>query len=153
MPMPVALPNLIINGRTYLAQPRVAIPLPDLAAIQKDSYELFFKEGLKELFEEISPVRDFIGRDLELYFDDYYLDEAKHDELTARSRNTSFEAPLRVKTRLVNKRSGEIKEQEVYLGDFPLMTDRGTFIINGVERVVVSQLIRSAGVGFSCVIT
>jgi DNA-directed RNA polymerase subunit beta len=147
--MPDALPLLSLNGRTYVSQPRVAMPLPDLAAIQKDSYELFFKEGLKELFEEISPVRDFIGRDLELYFDDYYLDEPKHDELTARARNTSFEAPLRVKTRLVNKRSGEIKEQEVYLGDFPLMTDRGTFIINGVERVVVSQLIRSAGVVFS----
>lgn len=123
--------------------------LPDLTAIQKESYELFFKGGLRELFDEISPVRDFIGRDLELYFDDFYLDEPKHDELTARSRNTSYESPLRIKTRLVNKRSGEIKEQEVYLGDFPLMTNRGTFIINGVERVVVSQLIRSAGVIFN----
>ncbi len=147
--MPDALQLQTISGRTYTAKPRIAAPLPDLAAIQKDSYELFFKEGLHELFEEVSPIHDFIGRDLELFIDDYYLDEPKVDELTARARNTSYEAPMRVKTRLVNKRSGEIKEQEVYLGDFPLMTNRGTFIINGVERVVVSQLIRSAGVVFS----
>src|SRR4030042_3561025 len=126
-----------------------AMPLQDLIEIQKRSYAWFFKEGLKELFEEISPIRDIIGRDLELYFGDYYLDEPKFDEVRAKSRNTTFEAPLRVQTKLVNKRTGVVKEQEIYLGDFPLMTDRGTFIINGIERVVVSQLIRSAGVFFT----
>ncbi|MDP3986117.1 MAG: DNA-directed RNA polymerase subunit beta [Candidatus Veblenbacteria bacterium] len=126
-----------------------AIPLPDLIEVQRSSYDWFFKEGLKELFDEISPIRDFIGRDLELYFLDYYLDEPKFDEVTARAKNTTFEAALRVKTQLVNKRSGEIKEQQVYLGDFPIMTPRGTFVINGIERVVVSQLIRSAGVFFT----
>ncbi|MBI5466847.1 MAG: DNA-directed RNA polymerase subunit beta, partial [Candidatus Kerfeldbacteria bacterium] len=99
--------------------------------------------------EEISPVKDFIGRDLELSFLDYYLDEPKFDEVTAKAKNVTFEAALRVQVRLVNKKTGEIKEQEIYLGDFPLMTDRGTFIVNGIERVVVSQLIRSAGVFFT----
>jgi len=125
------------------------MPLPDLIEIQKRSYAWFFKEGLKELFEEISPVKDFIGRDLELYFGNYFLDEPKFDEVRAKERNATYEAPLRVQSKLVNKRTGIVKEQEIYLGDFPLMTDRGTFIINGIERVVVSQLIRSAGVFFT----
>ncbi len=123
--------------------------MPDLIEAQKNSYNWFLKQGLVELFEEVSPIRDFIGRDLELYFGDYYLDEPKFDEVTARAKNTTFEAALRVLTRLVNKRTGEIKEQQVYLGDFPVMTPRGTFVINGIERVVVSQLIRSAGVFFT----
>jgi len=126
-----------------------AIPLLDLIEIQKESYLWFFKKGLKELFEEISPIRDFSGRDLELYFLDYRLEDPKFDEVYARERNTTYEAPLRVKTKLKNTRTGESKEQEIYLGDFPLMTDKGTFIINGVERVVVSQLVRSAGAFFT----
>src|SRR3989344_3091976 len=133
------------HGRRTFTPLKDAIPLPDLIEIQLSSYDWFFTEGLKELFEEISPIRDFIGRDLELYFLDYYLDEPKFDEKTARAKNTTFEAALRVKTQLVNQRTGEIKEQQVYLGDFPIMTPRGTFVINGIERVVVSQLIRSAG--------
>jgi DNA-directed RNA polymerase subunit beta len=135
--------------RKYFTTLREAIPLTDLIEVQKKSNDWFFSEGLKELFDEISPIKDFIGRDLELYFLDYYLDEPKFDEVTAKSKNVTFEAPLRVNVRLVNKRTNEVKEQEVYLGDFPLMTDRGTFIINGVERVVVTQLIRSAGVFFT----
>jgi len=113
------------------------------------SYEWFFDEGLKELFDEVNPIKDFIGRDLELYFTNFYLDEPKFSEVVAREKNITYEAPLRVLAKLVNKRTGEIKEQEVYFGDFPLMTDRGTFIINGIERVIVSQIIRSAGVFFS----
>ncbi|MFH0952111.1 MAG: DNA-directed RNA polymerase subunit beta [Patescibacteria group bacterium] len=135
--------------RKFFTTLHEAIPLPDLIEIQKRSYEWFFRDGLRELFEEISPIRDFIGRDLELYFGDYYLDEPKFDEVTAKAKNVTFEAALRVQTRLVNKKTGEIKEQEIYLGDFPLITQRGTFIINGIERVVVSQLIRSAGVFFT----
>lgn len=126
-----------------------SIPLPDLIEIQRASYDWFFAEGLKELFDEISPIRDFIGRDLELYFLDYKLDDPKFDEVTARAKNTTFESALRVRTQLTNKRTGEIKEQQVYLGDFPIMTPRGTFVINGIERVVISQLIRSAGVFFT----
>ncbi|MFC1687473.1 DNA-directed RNA polymerase subunit beta [Patescibacteria group bacterium] len=135
--------------RKYFTQVKETAPLPNLIEVQRHSYDWFFREGLRELFEEITPVKDFIGRDLELYFLDYYLDEPRFDEQTAHSKNVTFEAPLRVETKLVNKKTGEIKEQEIYLGDFPLMTDRGTFIVNGIERVVVSQLIRSAGVFFT----
>jgi DNA-directed RNA polymerase subunit beta len=137
------------TARKFFTDLREAIPLTDLVEVQKKSYDWFFKEGLKELFDEISPIKDFIGRDLELYMLDYYLDEPKFDEVTAKAKNTTFEAPLRVNVRLTNKKTNEIKEQEIYLGDFPVMTERGTFIINGVERVVVSQLIRSAGVFFT----
>ena len=138
-----------IAERKYFTQVKERLPLPNLIEVQRHSYDWFFREGLRELFEEITPVKDFIGRDLELYFLNYYLDEPRFDELTARAKNVTFEAPLRVETKLVNKKTGEIKEQEIYLGDFPLMTDRGTLIINGIERVVVSQLIRSAGVFFT----
>ncbi len=125
------------------------VSLPNLIEIQLNSYHWFLDRGLKELLEEINPITDFTGKDLELYFEDYYLDEPKYDEVTAKNKNISHEAPLRCKVRLVMKKTGEIKEQEIYLGDFPIMTDRGTFIINGVERVVVSQLIRSPGVFFT----
>lgn len=141
-------PHLLRERKTFTPI-KDAISLPDLIEIQKSSYQWFFDEGLKELFDEISPIHDFIGRDLELYFLDYYLDEPKFDEVTASAKNTSYEAALRVKIRLVNKKTGEIKEQQVYLGDFPVMTPRGTFVVNGIERVVVSQLIRSAGVFFT----
>lgn len=138
------------NNRFYFSEKgSQVIDPPNLIEVQRDSYEWFLKEGLKELFDEINPIRDYVGRDLELYFLDYFLDEPKFDETTARERNTTYEAALRVKTKLINKRTGEIKEQEVYLTDFPLMTDRGTFIINGIERVIVSQLIRSPGVFFT----
>ena len=124
-------------------------PMPDLIEIQKDSYAWFLKEGLAELFDEINPIVDFIGRDLELHFDDYALDEPKFSEIESREKNITYEAALRVKVRLLNKKTNDASVQEVFLGDFPLMTDKGTFIINGIERVVVSQLIRSAGVMFT----
>jgi DNA-directed RNA polymerase subunit beta len=126
-----------------------AMDVPDLIEVQRRSYRWFFEEGIRELFDEITPIKDFIGRDLELYFDEYYLDEPKFDEKTSREKNVTFEAPLRVKTRLVNLRTKDVKEQEIYLGDLPIMTPRGTFVINGVERVVVSQLVRSAGAFFT----
>ena len=122
---------------------------PDLTEIQLRSHEWFFKSGIKELFEEISPIRDYTGKEFELYFDDYYFDEPKNDEFQSRYKDLTYEAPLRAKLRLINKATKAVKEQEVYFGDFPLMTPRGTFIINGVERVVVSQLIRSPGVYFT----
>jgi len=138
-----------MSKRKSFSELSEVMPMPDLIEIQTDSYKWFLKEGLAELFDEINPVTDFIGRDLELYFEDYYLDEPKFSELESREKNITFEAPLRVKTRLLNKKSGRSLNQEVFLGDFPLMTDKGTFIINGIERVVVSQLIRSAGVMFT----
>ncbi|MFH1098801.1 MAG: DNA-directed RNA polymerase subunit beta [Candidatus Uhrbacteria bacterium] len=137
------------HDRKWISPVRTAMELPDLVEVQKDSYRWFLKDGIRELFEEISPIGDFIGRDLELHMGDYYFDEPKFDEVTSRAKNLTFEAPLRVKARLRNKRTGETREQEVYLGDFPMMTPRGTFVINGVERVVISQITRSAGVLFT----
>ena len=135
--------------RKFFTDIRDRIPLPDLIEVQKESYKWFFEDGMKELFEEVSPITDFTGRDLELYFEDYYIDEPKFDEVTCREKNITFEAPLRVVTRLVNKRTGKEDKQEIYLGDIPVMTDRGTFVVNGIERVVVSQLIRSPGAFFT----
>lgn len=123
--------------------------VPNLIEIQVDSYEWFLKEGLKEVFTDISPIEDYTGN-LILEFVDYSLDEKpKYDIEECKERDTTYCAPLKVKVRLINKETGEIKEQEVFMGDFPLMTDRGTFIINGAERVIVSQLVRSPGVYYS----
>ncbi|MEI6529568.1 MAG: DNA-directed RNA polymerase subunit beta [Candidatus Falkowbacteria bacterium] len=138
-----------MSKRKSFSELQEVMPMPDLIEIQKDSYDWFLKEGLAELFDEINPVTDFIGRDLELYFEDYYLDEPKFSEVESREKNITYEAPLRVKTRLLNKKTNKAINQEVFLGDFPLMTEKGTFIVNGIERVVVSQLIRSAGVMFT----
>ena len=144
------MPNKIkAEKRIKFASIEKTFPLPDLIEIQKDSYNWFLKEGLTDLFEEVFPITDFIGRNLELHLDKYYLDEAKFDEVVSRAKNVTYEASLRAQVRLVNKKTEQVVTQEVFLGDFPLMTKNGTFIINGIERVVVSQLIRSAGVIFS----
>lgn len=137
------------DERKSFAKAPTVLPLPDLVEVQKNSYDWFLREGIRELLHEVSPIHDFIGRDLELYFDNCYLDEPKFDEKTSKSKNINYEAPIRVKARLINKRTAEAKEQEIYLGDIPLMTDRGTFVINGVERAIVSQLVRSPGVYFT----
>ncbi|PIR04624.1 MAG: DNA-directed RNA polymerase subunit beta [Candidatus Liptonbacteria bacterium CG11_big_fil_rev_8_21_14_0_20_35_14] len=122
---------------------------PKLDAIQKNSFAWLESRGLKELFSEISPVSDYTGKEFDLFFDDYYFDQPKYTEEQSRYKDTTYEAALRAKLRLVNKITKEADTQEVYLGDFPIMTGRGTFIINGVERVVVSQLVRSPGVYFT----
>ena len=123
--------------------------LPNLIAVQKNSYDWFLKEGLKEVFNDISPISDYAGS-LVLEFVDYYLEETpKYSEEEAKDRDANFSCPLKVKVRLINKETEEVKEQEVFMGDFPMMTDSGTFIINGAERVIVSQLVRSPGVYFS----
>jgi DNA-directed RNA polymerase subunit beta (EC 2.7.7.6) len=119
--------------------------LPNLVDIQIKSYDWFLKEGLRELFDEISPVKDYTGKELELYFEDYYFDEPKFSEIESQEKNLTYEAALRVKLKLVNKKTNETKIQEVYFGEIPMMTSRGTFIVNGVERTVVSQIIRSSG--------
>ncbi|OGN07984.1 MAG: DNA-directed RNA polymerase subunit beta [Candidatus Yanofskybacteria bacterium RIFCSPHIGHO2_02_FULL_41_11] len=122
---------------------------PNLVQVQLDSYKWFLDTGLKELLKDISPISDWTGKELEISFVDFRLDEPKYSERTAIEKNISYEAPLKVKVSLKNKRTNQEKEQELFLADFPLMTPRGTFIINGVERVVISQLIRSPGVFFS----
>lgn len=136
-------------GRKYFKEQREVMEIPDLIEIQKNSYQWFLEEGLHDLLDEVSPITDFIGRDLELYFEDFYLDEPKFDEVESKAKNLTYEAPLRVKVRLENKRNDITSTQEVFLGDFPIMTKNGTFIVNGIERVVVSQLIRSSGVIFT----
>ena len=123
--------------------------LPNLIEVQLNSYKWFVEKGLKELLGEINPIRDFTGKNLELFFGDYFFDKPKYDEFTSRERNTTYEAPLYVSAKLINKVTGKTKTQDVYFGDFPLMTPRGTCIINGVERVVVCQLIKSPGVFFT----
>src|SRR4030042_325826 len=132
------------------AKAKVSLPLPYLLSGQKDNWKLFWDRDLKELFQEVSPIRDYTGKELELWFLDYKLDEPKYkSDFEARLNNDSYEASLRVRTKLVNLKTKEIKEQEVFLTDFPLMTERGTFIVNGVERVTISQLIRSPGAFFT----
>lgn len=124
------------------------LELPNLIEIQTASYEWFLEEGLREMFQDISPIEDFAGN-LSLEFVDYSLGEPKYPVDEAKERDVTYNAPLRVKVRLLNNETGEVKEQEVFMGDFPLMTDTGTFIINGAERVIVSQLVRSPSVYFS----
>jgi DNA-directed RNA polymerase subunit beta len=124
------------------------LPLPYLIEVQKRSYEWFLREGLREVFQDVSPIQDFTGN-LVLEFLDYTLGEPKYSVTECKDRDVTYAAPLRVRVRLINKETGEVKEQEVFMGDFPLMTEKGTFIINGAERVIVSQLVRSPGVYFS----
>jgi len=124
------------------------LDLPNLIEIQTASYEWFLEEGLKEMFSDISPIEDFQGN-LSLEFVDYSLGESKYPVEESKERDVTYSAPLRVKVRLINNQTGEVKEQEVFMGDFPLMTDTGTFIINGAERVIVSQLVRSPSVYFN----
>ena len=121
------------------------IEMPNLIKVQKDSYDWFIKEGLGEVLKDISPIEDYSGN-LVLEFFDYYMEEkTKYSVEEAKERDATYSTRLHVKVRLINRETGEIKEQEIYLGDFPLMTDSGTFVINGAERVVVSQLVRSPG--------
>ena len=126
------------------------LDMPDLIEIQKNSYYRFLREDLKEVFDDISPITDYSGK-LVLEFVDYRidLDSPKYSMEESKERDVNFAAPLRVTVRLINKETGEVKQQEVFMGDFPLMTPQGTFIINGAERVIVSQLVRSPGVYFS----
>jgi DNA-directed RNA polymerase subunit beta len=125
------------------------LELPSLVDHQNKSFQWFVEEGLGELLAEISPIDDYTGTKLSLSFKDYRFGDPKLTEAVARENNVSYEAPLMANVELVNKITGEVKEQEIYLGDYPWMTTRGTFVINGAERVVVSQLIRSAGVFFT----
>ena len=139
----------IVSGkvtRKTFSKIKEAIELPYLVKIQKDSYDAFIKDGIGEVLEDFSPITDYSDR-FELYFLDYSLDgKPKYDEKECRDRDATFALPLRVKVRLVNKITDEVIDQEVFMGDFPLMTDNGSFIINGAERVIVSQLVRSPGV-------
>ena len=134
-----------VRERRSYARIEEVLGMPNLIEVQKKSYEWFLAEGLKEVFADISPLQDFTGN-LVLEFIGYSLGEPKYEIDECLERDTTYSAPLRVKVRLINRETGEIKEQEVFMGDFPLMTENGTFIINGAKRVIVSQLVRSPGV-------
>ena len=133
--------------RTFAKIPEL-LEVPSLIAIQKDSFDWFLKEGLRETFRDISPIEDFTGT-LAVEFGDHEFGDPKYSVDECKEKDMSYQAPLFVEVRFIHKETGEIKEQQVFMGDFPLMTDRGTFVINGTERVVVSQLVRSPGVYFS----
>ena len=140
---------VVTEGRRDYSAVRDVHELPNLIQLQLDSYRWFLERGLKQLFDEVSPIQDFTGKRMELIFGGYALGDPPYNEHECRQRDLTYSAPLRVTVQLVVKDSGEIKEQELFFGDFPLMTATGTFVINGAERVVVSQLVRSPGVYFS----
>lgn len=148
-PMSLLDAKVDVKPRKFFTKRHEVRLLPNLIEVQLNSYKWFLEKGIKELLGEINPIKDFTGKSFELQFGDYFFDKPKHDEFTARERNTTYEAPLYVSAKLINKVNGKNKTQDVYFGDFPIMTPRGTFIINGVERVVVSQLIKSPGAFFS----
>jgi DNA-directed RNA polymerase subunit beta len=135
--------------RVFFTKDDTALEVPNLISHQKESWKDFVETGLSEIFSELNPIEDYTGQKLELRFKQYAFQEPKNPEHFAKENNLTFDAPLHVNVELTNKVTGEVKEQEIYLGDYPWMTDRGTFVINGTERVVVSQLIRSAGVFFT----
>ncbi len=135
--------------RVFFTNDDTALPLPNLIQHQKESWKEFVETGLGEIFAELNPIDDYTGQKLAIRFGKYAFQEPKNSEQYAKENNVTFDAPLHAIVELTNKVTGEVKEQEIYLGDYPWMTDRGTFVINGTERVVVSQLIRSAGVFFT----
>ncbi len=144
--LPVADSSTPAPGRTSYARIAEKRDIPNLIELQVKSFAWFHEKGLRELFDEISPIRDFTGKVMELQFLDYEFGDPKYTELECRTRDLTFSRPLYVQVELLIKETGEIQRQRVYMGDYPWMTDLGTFIINGAERVVVSQLVRSPGV-------
>ena len=138
------------SERKFFTEGDQALPIPDLTQHQTDSWNDFVKNGLREVFAELNPIDDYTGQKFSLRFKDYYFKEPKESEQQAKYNLATYEAPLHVKVELENKVTGAKKEQDIYFGDYPWMTDRATFVINGTERVIVSQLIRSAGVFFNC---
>ena len=134
--------------RYSYAKIKEVMEMPHLLDIQRNSYKWFLDEGMQEIFRDISPITDFTGN-LVLSFESFSLGEPKYGLDECKERDVTLAAPLRVNVRLINKETGEIKEQEVFMGDFPLMTDNGTFVINGAERVIVSQIVRSPGIYFA----
>jgi len=140
----------IISKVKNFSKSKLQFTTPHLLTMQKETWEDFWKTKVKELFTEISPIKDYTGKEFELYFGDYTLAKPNYKNgLEAKKNNDSLEASLRIKVKLVNLKTKEVKEQEVYIADFPIMTERATFVVNGVERVIVSQLIRSPGAFFT----
>lgn len=138
-----------IRGRHYYTDDRSVVGLPELLEVQLDSYNTFLNTGLDRLFQDSFPICDFSGEKIDIYYKGLLIEEPKFDGETCKKKNLNFEAPFKAKLEMLNKETGEIKEQEVYMGGVPLMTDSGSFIVNGIERVIVNQIIRSTGVFFT----
>src|SRR3981081_3601494 len=143
----VTLVRLASRARLSFAKLREFLQLPDLIAVQRESFQWFLDEGVAEVLRDISPIEDFTGS-LKLELADHVFDPPKHSEQECRERDMTYARPLFVPARFMNSSAAQLQEQTVFMGDFPMMTDRGTFIINGTERIVVSQLVRSPGVYF-----
>jgi DNA-directed RNA polymerase subunit beta len=140
-----------LGKRTRMSYSRIdeVLEMPNLIEVQKNSYKWFLEKGLQEVFDDVSPITDYT-ENLVLEFVDYYFDEnPKYSVEECKDRDVTYSKPLKVRVRLINRETGEVKEQEVFMGDFPIMTDQGTFVINGAERVIVSQLVRSPGVYYA----
>lgn len=138
-------PSKIVHGRYYFTEKEGQFALPNLIEVQHNSFQWFLQDGVREILEEISPITDFSGKKMELHFLSHFFEDPKLTPEEARRKMASFESNLIIRVRLINKETGEIKEQEVFLGTLPMMTPAGTFIVNGIERVVVNQLVRSPG--------
>jgi len=146
MPHPVKIGNRV---RMSYSKINEVLELPDLIEVQKKSYDWFLSEGLKEVLDDISPIEDYTGNLILEFVDHSLFGEPKFSQVECKERDSTFSVPLKLKVRLINKETGEIKEQDAFMGEFPLMTEKGTFIINGAERVIVSQLVRSPGVYYN----
>src|SRR3989344_1971581 len=139
----------IANPRLYWGKEYTDLPTLDLTLVQRESYQWFLETGIKSLLSEVSPISDFTGKNWELIFGDYYFGKPRLTPLTAQEKGLTYDMPLKVTATLTNKQTGHQVTQEVFLGDIPAMTEHGTFIINGIERCVVNQLVRSPGIYFT----
>ena len=144
------MPDVIVPGRERVSFSKIAevLPLPDLVGIQRESFNWLLDEGIRDVLHEVSPIEDFTET-FQLIFGNHHFKDYKYTVEECKDKDMTFSRPLFVESAFINKETGEIKEQEVFMGDFPMMTGNGTFVINGTERVVVSQLVRSPGVYFS----
>jgi len=138
-----------IKGRHYFTDDKSVAGIPELLEVQLDSYKYFLEEGLDKVFQESFPISDFSGERIDIYYKGFALEEPKFDAETCKKKNLNFEAPFKVRLEMLNKETGEIKEQDVYMGGIPLMTETASFIVNGIERVIVNQIIRSTGIFFT----
>ncbi len=146
--MSLNLSNIKNTERKYWSKAPASVPELNLIKIQLDSYNAFLQTGIKEVLEEISPVEDFTGKNWTLELGSFYFGKAKYTADQAKEKGVTYDAPLKIEAILINKQTGQRYKQDVFLGDIPQMTDKGTFIINGVERVIINQLVRSPGVFF-----
>ena len=137
------------QGRYFFNDDRTILELPGLIEVQLDSYRDFLERRIGKAFNEAFPIDDFSGEKISIYYKSYALEEPKYSVSDCKRKNLNYEAPMKVRFEMLNKQSGEIKEQDVYLGGIPLMTEMGTFIVNGIERVIVNQVIRSTGMFFT----